>query len=98
MKVLSDEISKIQLGAPCIIYSPRLNKRFNAHISGIGYPAIEGIYVGVNELSQNEVPVKISFDDSDVKLSLNEYVNVYITNTSFIAQTIVNKLLGNREK
>jgi multidrug resistance efflux pump len=98
MKVLSDEVSKIQLGAPCFIYSPRLKKRFNAHISGIGYPAIEGIYAGANELSQNEVPIKISFDDTDVKFSLNEYVNVYITNTSFIAQTIVNKLLGNREK
>ena len=95
LKLFSDEVSKIQLGAPCIIYSARLKKRFNAHVSGIGYPALDGIRVGANELSQNEIPVKISFNDADVNFSLNEYVNVYITNTSFLSQKILSLFLNN---
>ncbi|WP_297439951.1 PilZ domain-containing protein [Sulfurimonas sp.] len=94
MKVLSNEVAKIQLGASCIIYSPRLKKRYKAHISGVGYPAIDGIYVSANELSQNEVPVKISFDDANVQFSLNEYVTVYITNPSLVSQKILSMILG----
>ncbi len=89
VKVLSQEIAKIQIGALCVIASDRTGKSYNAHITGIGYPAIDGVYVKGNELSQNEVPIKIEFDDESVRFNLNEYVNVYITNSSFLAQKII---------
>ncbi len=94
IKVLTDEIANIRMSAPCIIKSARTGKIYTAHIAGIGYPAIDGINVGGNELSQNEIPVKIEFNDESVRFHLNEYVNVYIMNNSPIANKIIKFTTG----
>jgi len=81
-KALSDEISSIELGSKVLVYSKKNNKIYEAHITGIGYPSIDGIDVGAQELSQNEIPIKIEFDNKNIKFNLNEYVELYILNSS----------------
>jgi len=93
-KTLSQNISSIEMGAPVIVYSAKNNKIYYARVRGIGYPSIDGIKIGSQELSQNEIPIKIEFDDENIKFDLNEYVEVYITNSSFIAQFLLHKVVG----
>jgi len=93
-KTLSENISKIEMGAPVIVYSAKNKKVYYARVSGIGYPSIDGIKIGSQELSQNEIPIKIEFDDENIEFDLNEYVDVYITNSSFLAQFLLNKVVG----
>jgi multidrug resistance efflux pump len=96
-KALSDEISSIELGSKVVIYSSKKDKVYDAHITGIGYPSIDGIDVGAQELSQNEIPIKIEFDDKNISFDLNEYVDIYILNNSniskFLFKNIVRKLI-----
>jgi multidrug resistance efflux pump len=94
VKVDLNNVSSTQLDAPCIIHSQRTNKNYKGRVAGIGYPSIDGIYVGANELAQNEVPIKIEFDNLSVRLHLNEYVNVYVLNDSSLAQNIVRFISG----
>jgi len=93
-KTLSKNISSIEIGAPVIVYAAKNKKIYYARVSGVGYPSIDGIKIGSQELSQNEIPIKIEFDDENVKFNLNEYVEVYITNSSFIAQFLLHKVVG----
>jgi len=89
IKVSAEDIANIQIGASCIIYSKRTQMYYNGHVSGTGYPAVDGIYVGGNELSQSDIPVKIEFDQNIPNFGLNEYVNVYITNSSIFSNYIL---------
>ena len=93
-KTLTQNISSIEINANVIIYSPKNDKIYYGRVSGVGYPSIDGINIGAQELSQNEIPIKIDFDDENVKFDLNEYVKVYITNSSFIAQFLLHKVIG----
>lgn len=94
VKILSEEMSTIAINAPCIIKSERTGMIYTAKVTGIGYPAIDGINVGGNELSQNEVPLKVEFNDSSVRLHLNEYLQVYILNSSTFAGSLVKITTG----
>lgn len=94
VKILSSEMSSITINAPCIIKSSRTGEIYTAKVTGIGYPAIDGINVGGNELSQNEVPLKIEFNDESTRFKLNEYVQVYIINNSFIAESLIKITTG----
>jgi len=84
-KILSSEIVNIHLGEPCILYSQREKKSYRAHIVGIGYSSAEGFTTNTAEISQNEIPVRINFDDSRLRFHLNEYFEVYLINDSLIA-------------
>lgn len=93
LKFLSTKVSDINIGTPCIIKTIKDEKLYKAHITGIGYPAIDGINLGANELSQNDVPIKVEFDN-DVRFRLNEYVHVYIINDSVISHYLVKNITG----
>jgi len=85
-KLLSSQINNIYLEEPCLVYSKRLNKFFNAHIVGIGYSITEGSTTNTIEISQNEIPIRIAFDDPSVHFHLNEYLKVYFLNASEFAK------------
>ena len=85
-KLLSSQIDNISLEEPCLVYSKRLNKFFNAHIVGIGYSITEGSTTNTVEISQNEIPIRIAFDDPSVHFHLNEYLKVYFLNSSEFAK------------
>ncbi|WP_297485927.1 biotin/lipoyl-binding protein [Sulfurimonas sp.] len=85
-KLLSSQIDNIYLKEPCLIYSKRLNKFFNAHVVGIGYSITQGSTTNTVEISQNEIPIRIAFDDPSVHFHLNEYLKVYFLNSSEFAK------------
>ncbi len=85
-KLLSSQIDNIHLGESCLVYSKRLNKFFNAHVVGIGYSITEGSTTNTVEISQNEIPIRIAFDDPSVHFHLNEYLKVYFLNSSEFAK------------
>ena len=93
-KALSSDMSSIDLGLSCIIESPRTGKLYIAKVTGIGYPAIDGISVSGNELAQSDVPIKIEFNDDSVELHLNEYVKIYMIKNSILANYLVEILTG----
>ncbi len=94
-KLLSSKIDNIHLGEPCLVYSKRLNKFFNAHIIGIGYSITEGSTTNTVEISQNEIPIRIAFDNPNVHFHLNEYLKVYFLNSSKSAEKIIQILPQN---
>ena len=94
-KLLSAQIDNIHLGEPCLVYSKRLNRFFNAHIVGIGYSITEGSTTNTVEISQNEIPIRVAFDNPDVHFHLNEYLKVYFLNSSEVAQKIMRILPQN---
>lgn len=94
VKILSSEMSSITINAPCIIKSSTTGKIYTAKITGIGYPAIDGVNVGGNELSQSNVALKIEFNNDSVRFKLNEYVQVYILNNSPITESLVKITTG----
>jgi len=85
-KLLSSQIDNVHLGESCLVYSKRLNKFFNAHIAGIGYSITEGSTTNTVEISQNEIPIRIVFDNPSVHFHLNEYLKVYFLNSSEFAK------------
>ena len=85
-KLLSSQIDNIHLGESCLVYSKRLNKFFNAHVVGIGYSITEGSTTNTVEISQNEIPIRIAFDNPSVHFHLNEYLKVYFLNSSEFAK------------
>ncbi len=96
-RVLSSEISKIELGGRCLLYSKRLNKIYHAHIVGIGYSITEGETTDTTDISKNEIPVRIELDDENIHFHLNEYLETYFINSSEfvkdIASIVPTKLL-----
>ena len=94
VKLLSSKIGDINIGSLCIVQSTKDDTIYIAHVTGVGYPAIDGINVGANELSQNNVPIKIEFDDVNQQFDLNEYMHVYIINNSYLSYKIVENMLG----
>jgi len=93
-KTLTENISSIEMNANVIIYSSKNDKIYYGRVSGVGYPSIDGVNIGAQELSQNEIPIKIDFEDENIKFDLNEYVEVYITNSSFLAQFLLHRIIG----
>ncbi len=87
-KLFLSQTDDIHIGEPCLVYSKRLNKFFNAHVTGIGYSVTEGKTTNTLEISQNEIPVRIVFDDTPEQLHLNEYLKVYFLNASDLAKRI----------
>ena len=85
-KLLSSQIDNIYLEEPCLVYSKRLNKFFNAHVVGIGYSITQGSTTNTVEISQNEIPIRIAFDNPSVHFHLNEYLKVYFLNSSKFAK------------
>jgi multidrug resistance efflux pump len=94
-KLVSDEIGNIHLGEPCLIYSTRLNKFFNGHIVGMGYSVTNGTTTNTVEISQNEIPIKVAFDNQNVDFHLNEYLKIYFLNSSEVSKTILHLLPQN---
>lgn len=92
-KILIEEMSSLHIGEKCIVYSSKDDKVYFAHIDGIGYPATDGINVGGHEMSQNEIAIRIVFEDEDIRFNLNEYLDIYILNNSLISQKIVKSLI-----
>ena len=88
-KILIEDVSSLHIAQKCIIYSSKDDKIYFGHISGIGYPATDGINVGGHEMSQNEIPIRIEFEDDDIRFNLNEYLDVYILNSSSTSQEII---------
>ncbi|MEA1920865.1 MAG: PilZ domain-containing protein [Campylobacterota bacterium] len=91
-KLTSDEITRIHIDEQCLLYSKRTNKSYWGHIVGIGYSMTEGVTTNTTEISQNEIPIRIEFDDPSIRFHLNEYLEVYIINNSTIAKNILNVL------
>jgi membrane fusion protein (multidrug efflux system) len=94
-KLLVSHIDSVYIGQPCLIYSKRLDTFFNGHVVGIGYSITEGSTTNTVEISQNEIPVRIAFDDKTVNFHLNEYMKVYFLNSSFTAEKIIPHLAKN---
>lgn len=91
-KMLADEIASIHLGGACILYSQRENRSYRGHIAGIGYSVTEGSTTNTTEISQQEIPIRIEFEDVSLRFHLNEYLEVYLINDSAIAKSIVDVL------
>ncbi len=91
-KLLISQIDKVHIGEPCLIYSKRLDTFFHAHIVGMGYSITEGKTTNTLEISQNEIPIRIAFDNKEVYLHLNEYLKIYFLNASQSAQKMISIL------
>lgn len=91
-KLLLSQIDKVHIGEPCLIYSKRLDTFFHAHIVGMGYSITEGKTTNTLEISQNEIPIRIAFDNKEVYLHLNEYLKIYFLNASQSAQKVISIL------
>jgi multidrug resistance efflux pump len=87
-KVLSSEISKIELGGSSLLYSKRQNRIYQGHVVGIGYSITEGITTNTTDVSKNEIPVRIELDDANVRFHLNEYLEAYFINNSKFVKDI----------
>ncbi|WP_457743870.1 PilZ domain-containing protein [Sulfurimonas sp.] len=88
-KMTTDKISAIHIGGRCLLYSNRLHKSFYGKIVGLGYSVTESLTSNTTAISQNEIPIKIEFDNNDINFHLNEYLEVYMLNDSMLSKTIL---------
>jgi multidrug resistance efflux pump len=91
-KMLSKEVSAVHIGQPCYIYSEKENTHYKGHITAIGYSITDDQITNTVEISQNEVPIRVDFENPQITFHMNEYLDVYILNDSPIAQKIISLL------
>ena len=88
-KMTADKISAIHMGGRCLLYSNRLHKSFYGKIVGLGYSVTDSLTTNTTEISQNEIPIKIEFENDDIDFHLNEYLEVYMLNDSQVSKTLL---------
>jgi membrane fusion protein (multidrug efflux system) len=76
-KLKQEESVEINNGMSVKVYSSSTDKTYSAHIETIGNLALNTESEISNEVSLKEVTIKIVFDDSIMKLPLNERVKVW---------------------
>jgi multidrug resistance efflux pump len=76
-KVKQDESLKIYKGMEVKVYSQTKDRTFAAHVETIGNLSLNTQSQITNEVSLKEITVKIVFDDTNLKLPLNERVKVW---------------------
>ena len=86
VKILSKDALNINISQSCIIYIN--GKKYKGFVSGIGYSVTDTNTNMTIEISQNEVPIRIEFEDESIRLSLNQRVEVWILRNSNILENI----------
>ncbi len=76
-KIKQDEAVNLKRGVKVQVYSSFKDETYDAHVEAIGNLALNTRSMITNEVSLEEVTVKIVFDKTDVKLHLNERVKVW---------------------
>ena len=76
-KVLKSETLSIKKGMQAQVYIPSLDKTFTAHVQTLGNLSINTESMVSNEISLNEVTVKLLFDEPINNLNLNERVKIW---------------------
>jgi len=76
-KVKQDESLKIYKGMEVKVYSQAKDRTFAAHVETIGNLSLNTQSQITNEVSLKEITVKIVFEDTNLKLPLNERVKVW---------------------
>jgi multidrug resistance efflux pump len=76
-KVLKSETINIRKGMHAEVYIPSLDKTFSAHVETLGNLSINTESMISNEVSLNEVTVKLRLDENVTDLNLNERVKVW---------------------
>ncbi len=76
-KVLKSETINIRKGMHTEVYIPSLDKTFSAHVETLGNLSINTESMISNEVSLNEVTVKLRLDENIDNLNLNERVKVW---------------------
>lgn len=76
-KVLKSEAINIKKAMQAEVYIPSLDKTFNAHVETLGNLSINTESMISNEVSLNEVTVKLLLDEPIDTLNLNERVKVW---------------------
>lgn len=87
-KMFTDEVASVHIGGPCLLYSEREHRSYRGHIEGIGYSVTEGSTTNTTEISQNEIPIRIVFEDPSLRFHLNEYLEVFMINDSSVAKAL----------
>jgi multidrug resistance efflux pump len=78
MKLLSADALKIRIGMAATIYSPMLDRQFEAIVSAVGYSSINSASSLTQEASLNETVLKLELVDPDIRLPANSRVDVWI--------------------
>jgi multidrug resistance efflux pump len=76
-KVLKSETINIRKDMHAEVYIPSLDKTFSAHVETLGNLSINTESMISNEVSLNEVTVKLRLDENVTDLNLNEHVKVW---------------------
>lgn len=76
-KVLKNEVINIKKGMSAEVYIPSLDRTFKAHVQTLGNLSINTESMISNEVSLNEVTVKLLLDEHVDSLNLNERVKVW---------------------
>ena len=76
-KIKQDEAVNLKRGIKVQVYSSFKDETYDAHVEAIGNLALNTRSMITNEVSLEEVTVKIVFDRTDIKLPLNERVKVW---------------------
>lgn len=77
-KLHSKDAKDVAIGQPCVIASTSTGRHYNGRIDAIGYAAT-GSATGTSfEIAQNEVPLRIRFDDNASGLPLYSRLDVWV--------------------
>lgn len=87
-KMFADQVASVHIGGPCLLYSEREHRSYRGRIEGIGYSVTEGSTTNTTEISQNEIPIRIVFDDPALRFHLNEYLEVFLIDDSPVAKAL----------
>jgi multidrug resistance efflux pump len=77
-KLPSDEVKNVALGQSCIIYSATTGEHYNGKVDAIGFAATESRTRSTLEVSENDVPLRIAFDNNVSGLPLYSRLDVWI--------------------
>ena len=92
-KMMAADAISIKVGQPCVIYSKQENRKYKGFVTGIGYSVTNTSTQMITEVSQNEIPIRIEFDNDDVRFHVNQRMDVFILRDLVFFDSVYDTLL-----